>query len=182
MVERKTAVLISAASELGAILGDREGEEREALRAFGFLLGIAFQLMDDALDYVADERLFGKMTGNDLTEGKVTLPLIWTLRACRPSERETINAVLKSEQLDLDDFRAIAALIRHYGGIEGTITRAQEYVAQGRRPLVRQEIFLEPIGTDIVFAAPRILRMELRCNLVLDLCLFLLAGGEIRVP
>ncbi|OGP84986.1 MAG: octaprenyl diphosphate synthase [Deltaproteobacteria bacterium RBG_13_65_10] len=135
VVADKTGVLISAASELGAILGEREGEEREALRAFGFTLGIAFQLMDDALDYVADEKLFGKATGNDLAEGKVTLPLIWTLKACTLSERETINAVFKSGPPGLEDFRAVVALIHRYGGIERTVAQAREYVTQGRRRL-----------------------------------------------
>jgi octaprenyl-diphosphate synthase len=130
VIERKTAVLISAASELGAILGECDDGAREALRRFGLGLGIAFQLMDDALDYVGDERRFGKVHGNDLTEGKVTLPLIWTLRACTPSERETVNTVLKAEQVAPPDLETVTALIRRYGGIDGTIDRARETVAR----------------------------------------------------
>lgn len=130
VIERKTAVLISAASELGAILGECDDAAREALRRFGHGLGIAFQLMDDALDYVGDEQRFGKVHGNDLTEGKVTLPLIWTLGACTPSERETVNTVLKAEQVAPRDLETVTALIRRYGGIDGTIARARETVAR----------------------------------------------------
>jgi octaprenyl-diphosphate synthase len=130
VIERKTAVLISAASELGAILGECDAGAREALRRFGLGLGIAFQLMDDALDYAGDERRFGKVHGNDLTEGKVTLPLIWTLRACTPSERETINTVLKAERVDPQDLETVTTLIRRYGGIDGTIARARDTVTQ----------------------------------------------------
>jgi octaprenyl-diphosphate synthase len=130
VIARKTAVLISAASELGAILGECDDAAREALRRFGHGLGIAFQLMDDALDYVGDERRFGKVHGNDLTEGKVTLPLIWTLRACTPSERESVNTLLKGEQVAPRDLETVTALIRRYGGIDGTIARARETVAR----------------------------------------------------
>jgi len=132
VVERKTGVLISAASELAAILGETGEGARDALRRFGLSIGIAFQLMDDALDYAADERLFGKAHGNDLAEGKVTLPLILTLRRCTPSERETINAVLKADRMEPGEFDDVAGIIHRHGGIEGTVARAREYVAQGK--------------------------------------------------
>ena len=135
VVERKTGVLISAASELGAILGETDAGARDAMRRFGLSIGVAFQLMDDALDYAADERVFGKVHGNDLAEGKVTLPLIWSLRRCTPSERETINAVLKADREDPRGFEDVFAIIRRYGGIEGTRTRAREHVARGKECL-----------------------------------------------
>ena len=130
VVERKTAVLISAASEIGAILGECDTGTRDALRRFGFGLGTAFQLMDDALDYIGEENLFGKKQGNDLTEGKVTLPLILAIRACAPSEREIVSAVLKADEVGAEEFKAVLALIGRYGGIDGTLERARQYVAQ----------------------------------------------------
>ena len=137
VIERKTGVLISAAAELGAILGGTDGGARDALRRFGLALGTAFQLMDDALDYAADEQVFGKAHGNDLAEGKVTLPLIWTLRRCTPSERETINAVLKADRDDPGGFEEVVTIIRRYDGIDGTIARAGEHVARGKELLAR---------------------------------------------
>ena len=137
VVERKTGVLISAASELGAILGETDAAAREALRCFGLALGMAFQLMDDALDYVADEKVFGKVHGNDLAEGKVTLPLIWTLRRCTPSERETVNSVLKADRDDPGGFEEVFEIIRRYDGIDGTIARAGEHVARAKALLAR---------------------------------------------
>ncbi|MDP3938949.1 MAG: polyprenyl synthetase family protein [Deltaproteobacteria bacterium] len=128
VIERKTAVLISAASELGAILGECDGASRDALRRFGLGIGLAFQLMDDALDYVGDDARVGKSHGNDLAEGKVTLPLILTLRVCTPTERETVSAVLKAEQVGAAEFKTVAGLIRRYKGIEGTVARARAQV------------------------------------------------------
>lgn len=132
VIARKTAVLISAAPELGAILGECSDERREALRGFGLSLGFAFQLMDDALDYVGDEKVFGKHHGNDLAEGKVTLPLILALRACTPSERETVGAILKAGDAGPKEFELVTEVIHRYGGIDGSIVRAREYVARGR--------------------------------------------------
>src|SRR5512137_357847 len=86
VIESKTAILISAACRAGAILGTATPEQEEALGHFGMNLGIAFQLMDDTLDYIASEEQFGKSIGHDLEEGKITLPLIHTLSRCTAAE------------------------------------------------------------------------------------------------
>ncbi len=144
----KTAVLLSAACQAGAIIGGASPEREAALTAFGLDLGVAFQLMDDTLDYVADEKEFGKNIGHDLEEGKVTLPLIHTLGRCKRRERELIGDIIVKEELEDSDFDQVFALVRRYGGIDYSVDRAKEYVASAKRYLevfedspVRQALF-----------------------------------------
>ncbi len=128
VIRSKTAILMSAACEAGAILGEATQNQQQALADFGMDLGIAFQLMDDILDYVATEEEFGKSIGHDLEEGKITLPLIHTLRNCTASERTVIASVVELDEMSLDDFRAVSSLVRKYGGIDYTILKARYYV------------------------------------------------------
>ncbi len=128
VIRAKTAVLMSAACEAGAILGAATKSQQQAMADFGMDLGIAFQLMDDILDYVATEEEFGKSIGHDLEEGKITLPLIHTLRNCTASERTMISSVVELDEMTLDNFRAVSGLVREYGGIEYTIKKARYYV------------------------------------------------------
>ncbi len=125
VVRNKTAVLLSAASRCGALLGACPVEQEEALSAYGMDLGIAFQFMDDALDYVADQDAFGKECGHDLLEGKVTLPLIHTLKRCNAEEREKIAEIIEQETLPAEDLQYIVGLIHSYDGIDYTRDRAK---------------------------------------------------------
>jgi octaprenyl-diphosphate synthase len=128
VVRSKTAILMSAACESGAILGEVPHLQLQALADFGMDLGIAFQLMDDILDYVATEEEFGKSIGHDLEEGKITLPLIHTLRHCSESERAVIAEVIDQDEMSLDDFRAVSALVKQYDGIAYTVAAARSYI------------------------------------------------------
>lgn len=128
VVRSKTAILMSAACEAGAILGAVPQSQRQALADFGMDLGIAFQLMDDILDYVATEEEFGKSIGHDLEEGKITLPLIHTLRNCSDSERAVITTVVEQDEMSLDDFRAVSGFVKQHGGIAYTIETARFYI------------------------------------------------------
>jgi len=128
VVRSKTAILMSAACEAGAILGAVSAERQKALADFGMNLGIAFQLMDDILDYTATEEEFGKSIGHDLEEGKITLPLIHTLRQCTDNERQLISEVVEKDEMSLDDFRAVSCLVSRYGGIEYTVSSARRYI------------------------------------------------------
>lgn len=128
VVRAKTAILMSAACEAGAILGTVSPEKRRLLADFGMDLGIAFQLMDDTLDYIASEEEFGKSIGHDLEEGKITLPLIHTLRHCTEAERDAICAVVERDEMSLDDFRNVSALVKRYGGIDYTVAAARSYI------------------------------------------------------
>jgi octaprenyl-diphosphate synthase len=128
VVRSKTAILMSAACEAGAILGAVTGPQKSALADFGMDMGIAFQLMDDTLDYTATEEEFGKCIGHDLEEGKITLPLIYALRYCTEAERSSIEAVLEKDEMSLDDFHHVSGLVKHYGGIEYTVNVARGYI------------------------------------------------------
>jgi len=132
VIRSKTAILMSAACEAGAILGETSHDQQQALAAFGMDLGIAFQLMDDILDYVATEEEFGKSIGHDLEEGKITLPLIHTLRNCTASERSVIASVVELDEMTLEEFREVSGLVRQYGGIDYTIEKARHYVDRCR--------------------------------------------------
>jgi len=131
----KTAVLLAAACQAGAILGNASPEQEAALAAFGMDLGIAFQLMDDTLDYVADEKEFGKNIGHDLEEGKITLPLIEALRLCSEDERELISEIVIKEELTRDDFDQVFEIVTKFGGIEYTINKARNYITSAKSHL-----------------------------------------------
>lgn len=128
VVRAKTAVLLSAACQCGAILGEATPDQEQAMADFGMELGIAFQLMDDILDYTASEEAFGKSIGHDLEEGKMTLPLIHTLRGCTETEREAVTAIVEKDELSDDDFRMVSGLVQTYGGIDYTVSRARQCV------------------------------------------------------
>jgi octaprenyl-diphosphate synthase len=135
VVQNKTAVLLSAASRCGAILGGCSAEEEESLAAFGMDLGIAFQFMDDALDYIAEQSEFGKECGHDLLEGKVTLPLIHTLNNCTAGEREKIAAIIEQEVLPDEDLQHVVKLIHTYDGIGYTQKKAKVLVESAKSHL-----------------------------------------------
>lgn len=91
VITRKTAVLMSAACQVGAIVRKVTAPQEEVLRQFGLNLGISFQVADDILDIVGEERQLGKPTANDLKEGRITLPLIHALTQAEPQDRERIR-------------------------------------------------------------------------------------------
>ena len=130
VVRSKTAILMSAACEAGAVLGGVSAQQQQALADFGMDLGIAFQMMDDTLDYIATEEEFGKSIGHDLEEGKITLPLIHTLRLCAADERAAIEAVIDKDEMSLDEFRHISGLVKQYGGISYTTDAAKGYISR----------------------------------------------------
>ncbi len=138
VIERKSAALLSAATEAGAILGGVTRAERRRLADYGREIGLAFQLRDDALDYAASARELGKQPYTDLREGKVTLPLLLTLKRCAGPERATIESFLKVAG-DAEDagtppeeaaVQTVAELVRRHRGVEDTIRRAHEHVAR----------------------------------------------------
>lgn len=141
VIRYKTAILIAAACQVGAVLAEASAEQEEALHEFGLEIGIAFQLMDDALDYVADQQDFGKARGHDLEEGKMTLPLIHTYAAADETERHEISRIIELESLTDVDLDRVCELIQKYGGIEYTRQRATQRIELAK---VQLEIF--PVG------------------------------------
>ncbi len=135
VVTNKTAVLISAACHLGAILADAPGARKEALLRFGLNIGIAFQLIDDALDYAAQEGKLGKRVGKDLMEGKVTLPIIHLLRHSAAAEKSRMRRIFENGTPDADDATFVQECIARYDSIHYTLQRAESYVKTAKRHL-----------------------------------------------
>ncbi len=136
IITRKTAALISAACQIGAILGGVDREKEASLGDFGLNLGIAFQLVDDTLDYVSDEKEFGKTIGIDLRDGKMTLPLIHTLQKCTREEKSKLEDVLFSDPITHRDFLRVTEIIDRYGGTDYAIERAKSYVERAKNYLM----------------------------------------------
>jgi octaprenyl-diphosphate synthase len=130
IVEKKTAVLISAACESAAVLACASNEQIQALGQYGYKIGMAFQITDDTLDYMAQEEDFGKAIGKDLEEGKMTLPLIYTLARCSQTERDMIKTTIENKSFSPETIRKIFALIQGSGGIDYSLTRAQTFIRE----------------------------------------------------
>jgi octaprenyl-diphosphate synthase len=122
VIERKTAVLFAAATELGGILGGLPENQIAALREYGMQLGYAFQIADDLLDYVSDAGTLGKNIGDDLAEGKPTLPVIYALEKSTPEQAQSLRHAI--ERGGLDSLDRIIAAIRDSGALERTHQRA----------------------------------------------------------
>ncbi|MCJ7686650.1 MAG: polyprenyl synthetase family protein [Desulfobacteraceae bacterium] len=128
IITAKTAMLISTACACGAIISDAEPETAESLAQFGLNAGIAFQLIDDLLDYTSSQEVFGKPVGKDLREGKITLPLIYTLERLEKTEKNRLEDLFLNHQPADDDFRDIIDLVRGNGALDRIIEEAQSYV------------------------------------------------------
>ena len=132
IITRKTAALISATARVGAILGEVSPERQDALTDFGQDVGIAFQLIDDNLDYTSKEEEFGKKIGIDLQRGKITLPLIEALRYCAAEEKRTVQAALDLTPLTKEAFFRVVEIIDRHGGIRYTFEKAKNYVERAK--------------------------------------------------
>ncbi len=132
IITRKTAYLISAATQIGAILGGVSEEKEEALAKFGMDVGIAFQLIDDNLDYTSNEEDFGKRIGIDLQDGKITLPLISALGHCNPEEKGFVREMITSNPITKETFFRVVEIIERYHGIQYTWEKAKGYVERAK--------------------------------------------------
>jgi octaprenyl-diphosphate synthase len=133
VVERKTAVLFAAATRLGAVLAGADEQTEQAMHRFGMELGYAFQIADDVLDFDGDAAALGKNLGDDLAEGKATLPLIHAISRAEPAQRQRLREIV--EQGDSSAFDEVLAAIRATGGLEYATTRAGEYAAAAEAAL-----------------------------------------------
>ena len=125
VVEYKTATLFKAATQLGAVLACAEPAVEAALSEYGYRLGLAFQLMDDWLDYAGSTETMGKNVGDDLREGKLTLPLIYLLTQGMPAEQAMVRSVAEGNPQNFD---LILDVIKNSGALAYTQKRAQEEV------------------------------------------------------
>ena len=134
IIIKKTAVLFACASQAGAIIAGKENDCIKNLYDYGLNIGIAFQLMDDALDYISDEE-FGKFIGNDLKEGKLTLPLIHALEKADKKEKDTISKIIYKKKLTVKDLKTVLGLVKSYGSINYTISKAKDAVEKAKESL-----------------------------------------------
>jgi octaprenyl-diphosphate synthase len=135
VIQSKTAELFAAAARIGAVVANRPETEEEALTSFGTNLGIAFQLVDDALDYSARQAKLGKTVGDDFSEGKITLPVILAFRRGTEGDRIFWRRTLEDLKQKPEDLEWAQKLILKYGSLEDTISRARHYAAIARDAL-----------------------------------------------
>ncbi len=133
VIERKTAVLFAAATRLGALLAGADTAVQQKLHDYGMALGYAFQIADDVLDYSADESALGKHLGDDLAEGKATLPLIHAIQHADAATRERLRTIVQDG--DVDAMPEVLAAIAATGGIDYSRKRAEDYATAAERAL-----------------------------------------------
>lgn len=127
IVERKTAYMFSVCSEVGGILAGANREQRRALSHYGKSVGIAFQLVDDVLDFVSTEAKLGKPVANDLREGKLTLPLIYLLEAGNPDHRAMVETVMREGGFETVRREEVLQLVDEHGTLERARAAARHY-------------------------------------------------------
>lgn len=148
VIRGKTATLIAACTQSGAILGQVSEDFEVALRRFGMNLGMAFQLMDDVLDYTSTEEEFGKVNGTDLKEGKLTLPVILALQRASVTDAQLIKDTLLSDQVERERLKSVLSIIERADGIRDTIKLAKSYIQKAKeslspfKPSLEKEILL----------------------------------------
>ena len=135
VIHSKPAELFCAAARIGAVVADRPKIEEEALAAYGTNLGVAFQLVDDALDYSARQAELGKTIGDDFSEGKITLPVILAFRRGNEEEKSFWKRCLEELEQCPEDLDRAQSLIRQHSSLEDTMTRARHYAALARDSL-----------------------------------------------
>ena len=135
VIRAKTAALFAAACEVGPILASRPKAEIAACRSYGSNLGIAFQLIDDALDYGGTSAKLGKNVGDDFREGKITLPVVLSFRRGSEAERDFWRRTLERSEIEDGDLETALATMRRHRALEDTIERARHYGAMARDAL-----------------------------------------------
>ena len=136
IIKRKTAVLFQGTCRSGALIADVSLAKETALADYGFNLGIAFQMVDDLLDYTLDTVTLGKEVGADLKEGKLTLPVIYSLKSADEKDRTRMENIIKNKNFSVNDFKTLIRMIDKYGGRSYTQTLATEYVQNAKEALV----------------------------------------------
>ena len=135
IIRRKTADLFSACTRIAGILGQVGEEREEALARYGLNLGICFQMVDDLLDFTAEEAVLGKPVASDLREGKLTLPVVYLLRRAEAAARGAVSTVLADRGFERVSREAIVDLVRRHGALDEARAQAQRYAAAARQDL-----------------------------------------------
>jgi octaprenyl-diphosphate synthase len=132
LVDRKTAGLFATCARLGATVAGAESRVEDRLGDYAWNLGMAFQLVDDLLDFTAHQSVLGKPVGSDLREGKVTLPLIYALEKATPEERKAVEMVLEDRSYRRVPFESVLAMLERRGAIDRAQERARAFTEQAR--------------------------------------------------
>jgi octaprenyl-diphosphate synthase len=135
IITQKTASFMSACCRIGALLGGVPAEQVDALTQYGLDIGVAFQISDDSLDFVANQDRLGKAIGADLREGKRTLPLIAMLARATPAESERVKSLLKRHDLDAEEIDEIRRYVVDHEGVEYALAQAHEYARSAKTAL-----------------------------------------------
>ncbi|MBU1162775.1 MAG: polyprenyl synthetase family protein [Proteobacteria bacterium] len=143
IIRRKTAVLMQGACWTGALIATASEKEEKALSEYGFNLGIAFQMTDDLLDYTSDTSILGKEIGADLKEGKLTLPVIYSLKEASSEDKTIMEKIITDKNFSFNDFKILIKLLEKYGGIEYTKKLASEHIEKAKKSI----LFFEPSET-----------------------------------
>lgn len=157
VIDGKTARLFEAAARVGAIVADRPESDESALAAFGRNVGIAFQLIDDVLDYSAHQATLGKEIGDDFREGKLTLPIILAYRRGDIAEQQFWRRVIEDQRIADGDLERAIELLRKHGALTETVERARHYAGLAMRSLDRfpKNDAREALGDLVAFAVDR---------------------------
>jgi len=137
IIEFKTASLLESCGKIGGILAGSKNGSINALSNYGLNIGVAFQLVDDALDYSSTEEVFGKRVGQDLLEGKMTLPLLYSMRKATGSEKNRLGKLLEKDELNESEIGKLRNLVKKYNGVEATKDVARVYVDNAKSSINR---------------------------------------------
>lgn len=135
VIRNKTAVLFQGACRVSSLLADAPEDKESALSEYGLNLGMAFQMRDDLLDYTSATNVLGKTVGADLKEGKMTLPVIYSLKNAGPEDRIVMARIIKNSDFSVQEFETLIKTIKKYGGISYTENLAAGYVKKAKDAL-----------------------------------------------
>lgn len=139
IVQAKTAILFAASAQIGSIITNSDDKEKKALKNFGSNLGISFQIMDDILDYSAEQKILGKSIGDDFYEGKITLPMIITYKNADNKDKVRLKEIfsknLISDEKDEESFLEVLKLMKKYSALELSKNKALEYETKAKKDL-----------------------------------------------
>lgn len=158
IIADKTASLFAVSCETGPILNECLGDERSSFALFGEQIGTAFQVADDLLDFVGDAEVTGKESGNDVLTGKLTLPLIYSLRKVKRSSSLEIIKLLRDNKGDPSIFEEVYQFVNETGGIDYAQRRADELCSRGLDALgsVKKSVYLDSLVSMVEFTTTRV--------------------------
>ena len=130
IARRKTAYLFSGCARIGGVLGNASSEQQAALAQYGLSVGLAFQTVDDILDFRSNSKILGKPVVSDLKEGKVTLPIVYVMEQCTPAEARLIETVLREQEFKTVSQKEILALVDKYQTVEKARSLARQFAAE----------------------------------------------------